>query len=102
MVTGQTMEGSGHGPLTYPTVLPFEPESTIEPGTLSTLGSNGREKLTPQKDDGMMVAIGHVVYLFVCFFVRREHKKLGREQNCECTLELIGRPLPKQKVIFWQ
>ena len=36
MVRGQAKEGSGHGPITYPTVLPFEPESTVEPGTLST------------------------------------------------------------------
>jgi hypothetical protein len=36
MVRGQTKEGLGHGPITYPTVLPFEPKSTVEPGTLST------------------------------------------------------------------
>ncbi len=34
-VRGQAKEGLGHGPITYPTVLPFEPESTVEPGTLS-------------------------------------------------------------------
>ena len=40
---GQTTEGLRHGSMTYPAVLPFEPESTVEPGTLSTLGSNGGE-----------------------------------------------------------
>ena len=34
-VRGQTKEGLGHGLITYPTILPFESESTEEPGTLS-------------------------------------------------------------------
>ena len=35
-VRDQTKEALGHGPMTYPTILPLEPESTVEPGTLST------------------------------------------------------------------
>ncbi len=52
MVRVQTKKGLGHDSMFYPTVLPFELESTVEPGTLSVYGSNGggggnnREKLT--------------------------------------------------------
>ncbi len=38
---GRKKERLGHGPTI---VLPFEPESTIEPGTLSTQCSNGGGK----------------------------------------------------------
>ena len=47
-VRGRTKEGSGHGPITYPTVLPFEPESTVEPGNTFYVGLTWRGKLIVQ------------------------------------------------------
>jgi hypothetical protein len=41
---------------------------------------------------------------FVCVFwcVWRDHKKYGREQNCECILELIRYPPHSNRWDFWQ